>query len=281
MRPWTRHGVTIPADVRVLMITGSAHRDERQFPDPDRFDIHRKLDRTRALRPGPPPLPREVAGAAGVPGGVRGDPRALPPLRGRRGQPRVGAQQQRQGLLGKSRCASRESVPQALELGRRPRRIASSTSPIAQVMPRIACVGLELPVDDQTLVGRDAPQHVEHRRGDRAFGLRPLCRSREPPRRAAPCADARVRAESVGSRGVRGSSGNEDTCSKIRAARSATSSSREPLEVDSRLLLEARHHRVAQLSLVGEMAVDRSLVHAGVFGDGRTVSARQSQTGKP
>lgn len=45
-RPWTRHGVTIPEDVRVLMLTGAAHRDERQFPDPDRFDIHRKLDRT-------------------------------------------------------------------------------------------------------------------------------------------------------------------------------------------------------------------------------------------
>jgi cytochrome P450 len=45
-RPWTRHGVTIPEDVRVLLLTGSAHRDERQFPDPDRFDIHRKLDRT-------------------------------------------------------------------------------------------------------------------------------------------------------------------------------------------------------------------------------------------
>jgi cytochrome P450 len=45
-RAWTRHGVTIPADVRVLMLTGAAHRDERQFPDPDRFDIHRKLDRT-------------------------------------------------------------------------------------------------------------------------------------------------------------------------------------------------------------------------------------------
>ncbi len=45
-RPWTRHGVTIPEDVRVLLLTGSAHRDPRQFPDPDRFDIHRKLDRT-------------------------------------------------------------------------------------------------------------------------------------------------------------------------------------------------------------------------------------------
>ncbi len=45
-RPWTRHGVTIPEDVRVLLLTGAAHRDERQFDDPDRFDILRKLDRT-------------------------------------------------------------------------------------------------------------------------------------------------------------------------------------------------------------------------------------------
>jgi cytochrome P450 len=46
VKPWTRHGVTIPADVRVLLLTGAAHRDERQFREPDRFDIHRKLDRT-------------------------------------------------------------------------------------------------------------------------------------------------------------------------------------------------------------------------------------------
>jgi len=45
-KSWTRHGVTIPEDVRVLLLTGAAHRDERQFDDPDRFDIHRKLDRT-------------------------------------------------------------------------------------------------------------------------------------------------------------------------------------------------------------------------------------------
>lgn len=45
-KPWTRHGVTIPEDVRVLLLTGAAHRDPRQFEDPDRFDIHRKLDRT-------------------------------------------------------------------------------------------------------------------------------------------------------------------------------------------------------------------------------------------
>ena len=38
------HGQTIPAISKVVMITGSAGRDERAFPDADRFDIHRKID---------------------------------------------------------------------------------------------------------------------------------------------------------------------------------------------------------------------------------------------
>jgi cytochrome P450 len=38
------HGVTIPADSKVLLLTGSAGRDERKYPDPDRFDIHRRFD---------------------------------------------------------------------------------------------------------------------------------------------------------------------------------------------------------------------------------------------
>ena len=42
-REVTLHGVTIPAGSKVLMITGSAGRDEREFPDPDRFDIHRSI----------------------------------------------------------------------------------------------------------------------------------------------------------------------------------------------------------------------------------------------
>ena len=44
-RPVEIHGVTIPADRRVLLLTGAAQRDPRQYDDPDRFDIHRKLDR--------------------------------------------------------------------------------------------------------------------------------------------------------------------------------------------------------------------------------------------
>lgn len=39
----TLHGVTIPIGSKVLMITGSAGRDEREFPDPDRFDIRRSM----------------------------------------------------------------------------------------------------------------------------------------------------------------------------------------------------------------------------------------------
>jgi cytochrome P450 len=35
---------TIPAGSKVLLLTGSAGRDERKYPDADRFDIHRNFD---------------------------------------------------------------------------------------------------------------------------------------------------------------------------------------------------------------------------------------------
>jgi cytochrome P450 len=41
MRDVTYHGVTIPARARVALVTGSACRDEREYPDPDRFDVAR------------------------------------------------------------------------------------------------------------------------------------------------------------------------------------------------------------------------------------------------
>lgn len=38
-------GTVIPADQRVILVTGSAVHDERKYPDPDTFDIHRDIDR--------------------------------------------------------------------------------------------------------------------------------------------------------------------------------------------------------------------------------------------
>jgi cytochrome P450 len=35
----------IPAGQRVILVTGSAVHDERKYPDPDTFDIHRDIDR--------------------------------------------------------------------------------------------------------------------------------------------------------------------------------------------------------------------------------------------
>jgi cytochrome P450 len=38
-------GQTVPAGSRLLMLNGSANRDSRHFPEGDRFDIHRTIDR--------------------------------------------------------------------------------------------------------------------------------------------------------------------------------------------------------------------------------------------
>lgn len=38
------HGVTIPARSKVLLLTGSAGRDERKYPDAGRFDVRRSFD---------------------------------------------------------------------------------------------------------------------------------------------------------------------------------------------------------------------------------------------
>jgi cytochrome P450 len=43
-REVTLHGVTIPEGIKIMLITGSATRDERAFEDPDRFDVGRDND---------------------------------------------------------------------------------------------------------------------------------------------------------------------------------------------------------------------------------------------
>ncbi len=44
-RDWEAHGSVIPKDSKVGLLTASANRDEREFPDADRFDVERKIDR--------------------------------------------------------------------------------------------------------------------------------------------------------------------------------------------------------------------------------------------
>jgi cytochrome P450 len=44
-RPVELHGRTIPEGVKVLILFGSAGRDEREFPDADRFDVRRRIER--------------------------------------------------------------------------------------------------------------------------------------------------------------------------------------------------------------------------------------------
>lgn len=44
MRDFEAHAVNIPANARVVLVTGSAGHDERKYPDPDVLDIHRKVD---------------------------------------------------------------------------------------------------------------------------------------------------------------------------------------------------------------------------------------------
>jgi cytochrome P450 len=39
------HGTTIPEGSKLALLTGSAGRDERKYPDPDTYDIHRSIDR--------------------------------------------------------------------------------------------------------------------------------------------------------------------------------------------------------------------------------------------
>jgi len=45
LRDAEMHGVAIPRGARVALVTGAACRDEREFPEPDRFDVERRPER--------------------------------------------------------------------------------------------------------------------------------------------------------------------------------------------------------------------------------------------
>ena len=84
--PVTFHGVTIPEGVPVLLLTGAASRDERAYPDPDRFDIDREQDIVLGFGYGI--YSCLGAALARLESRIAFEelPRALPPLRRRRGR---------------------------------------------------------------------------------------------------------------------------------------------------------------------------------------------------
>lgn len=47
------HGVEIPADSKIALLTGSAGRDEREYPEADRFDVRRTMSRHASFGYGP------------------------------------------------------------------------------------------------------------------------------------------------------------------------------------------------------------------------------------
>jgi cytochrome P450 len=50
MKEVTWYGEKVPEGARVLLLTGSTGRDEREFPDrPESFDIHRRIERHLAF----------------------------------------------------------------------------------------------------------------------------------------------------------------------------------------------------------------------------------------
>ena len=64
-------GVTIPAGAKVVLLYESANFDDRQFDDPERFDIVEDPERPLGVRLRSPLLPRREPGAGGAPDDVR------------------------------------------------------------------------------------------------------------------------------------------------------------------------------------------------------------------
>ncbi len=77
------HGTVLPEGATLALLTGSAGRDERKYPDPDTYDIHRSIDRHVTFGYGAHYLPRGRTGPHGGHGGARRGPAALPGLGGR------------------------------------------------------------------------------------------------------------------------------------------------------------------------------------------------------
>ena len=94
MRDVEVHGQTVPAGAVMLLLTGAAGRDEREYTDPDRFDVRRGAQHM-ALGFGVHFCLGAALGATGGPRRHRGVPRPLPEVGGRRGPHGAGPHQHR------------------------------------------------------------------------------------------------------------------------------------------------------------------------------------------
>ncbi len=83
------HGQPVPAGSAILFLVGAANRDDRRFPDGDRFDIHRDAPSHLAFGYGAALLPGRSPGTAGGPHRARRDADPLPRLGGRPGRGRA------------------------------------------------------------------------------------------------------------------------------------------------------------------------------------------------
>ena len=81
------HGQTVPEGNVMLFLVGSANRDDRRYPDPDRFDIHRNDRPAPHVRLRRALLPRRRVGAPRRTRRARRGAAALPGM-GRRLEPR-------------------------------------------------------------------------------------------------------------------------------------------------------------------------------------------------
>ena len=84
------YGTTVPAGSAILLLVGSANRDERRYDDPDRFDIHRDMGHAPHVRLRHAFLPRRRARPARRPRGARRGAEPLPRLGGRLRQHQAG-----------------------------------------------------------------------------------------------------------------------------------------------------------------------------------------------
>ena len=84
------HGQTVPEGSAILLLNASANRDERKFPDADRFDIHRTIDHHLTFGYGIHFCLGCGPGPAGGPGRPRRGAQAVPDLGRRLGPRRAG-----------------------------------------------------------------------------------------------------------------------------------------------------------------------------------------------